>query len=88
LNFPKEGGVSGRPLGERSREILQNSLRVLGPRRQGKLIVSVGGILTAEDVTDRLELGADLVQVYSALIFEGPRFFRKVAKCQQVSRNN
>jgi dihydroorotate dehydrogenase len=33
-------------------------------------------------VQERLELGADLVQVYSALIFAGPLFFRKVARAQ------
>jgi len=83
-NFPKEGGVSGRPLAPRSREFLQKSLRLLGKRRDGKLVVSVGGVMSAEDVADRLQLGADLVQVYSALIFQGPWFFKKVAKCQQV----
>ncbi len=84
LDFPKEGGVSGRPLAPRSREFLQKSLRVLGKKRDGKLLVSVGGVMDAADVEDRLVLGADLVQVYSALIFGGPWFFKKVAKCQQV----
>lgn len=82
LKFPKEGGVSGQPLASRSREVLKQALQILGPRRAGKLVISVGGILKPEDVVERLELGADLVQVYSALIFEGPSFFRKVAKCQ------
>lgn len=88
LTFPKEGGVSGQPLAVRSREVLKLALRILGVRRTGKLVVSVGGILTPEDVIERLEMGADLVQVYSALIFEGPSFFKKVAKCQRPSRNN
>lgn len=82
LGFPKEGGVSGRPLAGRSKELLSRALRLLGPRREGKLIVSVGGVMSAQDVIERLQMGADLVQVYSALIFEGPYFFRKVAKCQ------
>jgi dihydroorotate dehydrogenase len=84
LSFPEEGGVSGRPLAPRSREFLQKSLRLLGKRRDGKLIVSVGGVMSAADVEERLDLGADLVQVYSALIFQGPWFFKKVAKCQQI----
>lgn len=82
LNFPKEGGVSGRPLGPVSKEMLRKTLRLLGQKRKGKLIISVGGVMSADDVTERLEMGADLVQVYSALIFEGPMFFRRVAKCQ------
>lgn len=83
LQFPKEGGVSGRPLASRSKEFLQKSLRLLGTRRSGKLVVSVGGVMSADDVQERLDLGADLVQVYSALIFEGPLFFRKVARAQK-----
>ncbi len=83
LNFPKEGGVSGRPLAGLSKDFLQKTMRLLGPKRSGKLIVSVGGVMSSEDVRERLELGADLVQVYSALVFEGPLFFRKVAKWQQ-----
>lgn len=88
LNFPKEGGVSGKPLASRSREVLTQTLKILGPKRDGRLVISVGGILTPEDVVDRLDLGADLVQVYSALIFEGPTFFRQVAKCQRPRTNN
>ncbi len=84
LNFPIEGGVSGRPLNKKSVELLKRTLALLGDKRQGKLIVSVGGVMSPEDVRERLDLGADLVQIYSALIFEGPYFFRKVAKCQRA----
>ena len=82
LNFPKEGGVSGKPLAGLSKAFLQKTLGLLGNKRQGKLVVSVGGVMTAEDVQERIQLGADLVQVYSALIFEGPWFFKKVARAQ------
>lgn len=84
LKFPTEGGVSGRPLGQRSKELLSRALGILGDRRQGKLIVSVGGVMNEEDVVERLNLGADLVQVYAALIFEGPFFLRRVARWQQA----
>lgn len=86
LSFPKEGGVSGRPLSQRSKEVLRRTLQLLGPRRNGKLIVSVGGVMTPEEVDERLSMGADLVQVYSVLIFEGPFFFRKVAQWQRQRR--
>ena len=85
LSFPAEGGVSGRPLGELSKSFLKRTLDDLGERRRGKLIVSVGGVMSAADVVERLRLGADLVQVYSALIFEGPFFLRRVAKCPQLN---
>ena len=84
LSFPSEGGVSGRPLASRSKEFLQKSLALLGARRNGRLVISVGGVLSAEEVSERLDLGADLVQVYSALIFQGPLFFRQVARWQRA----
>ena len=85
LNFPKEGGVSGRPLAACSKRLLRRTLELLGPKREGRLIVSVGGIMNGADVRERLGLGADLVQAYSALIFEGPFFFRKVARWQRAN---
>ncbi|MBX7230541.1 MAG: quinone-dependent dihydroorotate dehydrogenase [Bdellovibrionales bacterium] len=78
LSFPEEGGVSGRPISEVSRGFLKSTMDILGDRRSGKLIVAVGGVLSEEDVFDRIDLGADLVQVYSSLVFNGPFFFRKV----------
>jgi dihydroorotate dehydrogenase len=79
LDFPQEGGVSGQPLAELSKQSLRSALQHLGADRKDLLIVSSGGILSSADVFERLEMGADLVQVYSALIFSGPRFFRQVA---------
>lgn len=76
--FPSTGGVSGRPLSEKSKQLLKATIEYLGPRREDKLIVSVGGVMTSQDVFERLEMGADLVQVYSTLVFEGPFFFKKV----------
>ncbi len=78
--FPSEGGLSGQLLAKQSKRSLQWTIEMLGHDRQNKLIVSVGGILSLNDVLERLELGADLTQVYSALIFKGPRFFYD---CQQ-----
>lgn len=79
LSFPAEGGVSGQPLSHRSKSILKQTVSHLGSQKQDKLLISCGGILTPEDVFERLDMGADLVQVYSALIFKGPFFFREVA---------
>lgn len=79
LKFPNEGGVSGKPLASTSKRFLQQTIAHLGTRRKGQLIVSVGGVITPNDVFERIDLGADLVQVYSALVFAGPFFFRQVA---------
>jgi dihydroorotate dehydrogenase len=67
--FPEEGGLSGRPLAGRSLEVLRYLAKGLGGRLP---IVSVGGIFTPEDVWERLEQGATLVQVYTALVYRGP----------------
>lgn len=79
LDFPAEGGVSGRPLASLSKQTLQKSIALLGSRREGKLLVSVGGVMSSEEAFERLQIGADLVQIYSALIFSGPGFFRQAA---------
>ena len=63
------GGLSGRPLGPRALEVLSRLRARLGERA---LLVSVGGIENADDVWQRLRAGASLVQVYTALIYEGP----------------
>ena len=79
-HFPKEGGISGKPLSLSSKRNLKWALDFLGGQRQGKLLISSGGVMEPKDVLERLTMGADLVQVYSALVFRGPFFFRKVAQ--------
>ena len=77
--FPSEGGVSGKPLQAASKKALQIVSAHLNSEKSKKLIISVGGVMTADDVFERIEMGADLVEVYTALIFEGPNFFRRVS---------
>lgn len=78
--FPQEGGLSGAPLKPLSQRALQIAVETLGKKREGLLLVSAGGVLTPEDVFERLQMGADLVQIYSALVFHGPHFFLDVAR--------
>lgn len=80
LPYPSEGGVSGDPLKTLSRQALTLSTQHLGESKKDHLIVSVGGILDYEEVAWRLDHGADLAQVYAALVYQGPLFFRKAAK--------
>lgn len=68
VNPGAAGGLSGRPLAARSRHVLQ----LLRPATDLPL-VSVGGIDGPAEALRRFEAGADLVQVYTALIYEGPR---------------
>ena len=83
--FPADGGLSGAPLAERSIACLRHLLAALGARRTGKLVVSVGGVMSGADALQRLEIGADLVQAYSALVFEGPWFFKRAIRDAQIA---
>lgn len=77
--WPIEGGLSGQPLQSLSLKALQAATQVKAKTNSDFLLVSVGGVLTPQDVECRLEMGADLVQVYSALVFEGFSFARNVS---------
>ncbi len=72
-----EGGLSGRPLAARSREVLTALRGLVGPEVP---IVSVGGIDSPEEARARLDAGANLVQLYSALVFEGPRLPARIVR--------
>ena len=76
ITFPAEGGLSGLPLRDRSREVLKMLIAELGSRRDNRLIVSAGGVTTGQEADLRLSRGADLVQTYSGLVFQGPQFFK------------
>lgn len=78
--FPTEGGVSGGPLAQRSKDTLKKLVETLGASKGDLLVISAGGVLSPGDVFERLDLGADLVQIYTALIYEGPCFFEKTSK--------
>ena len=80
--FPEYGGISGAPLNAISKERLKLTRKYLGTEKKNQLLVSVGGVLSPKDVLERLNLGADLVQTYSALVFQGPFFLQKVFQYQ------
>ena len=71
------GGLSGPVLADRSREVLA-LLRAALPA--DAVIISCGGVTTAQDVRDRLDAGADLVQGYTAMIYEGPSWPGRIAR--------
>lgn len=80
IHFPSEGGVSGKPVAELSKQTLKKVISLLGTQRKEFLLVSAGGVLSADDVFSRLSLGADLVQTYAGLVFNGPQFFQQIAQ--------
>ena len=71
------GGLSGPPLHHRALEVLKR----LKARTGGSLtLISVGGIETPEQARERIDAGATLVQIYTALVYEGPFLPKRLAK--------
>ena len=71
------GGLSGAPL----RDLAQQRLRDFRKATGGAIpLVGVGGIATAEDAWARIRAGASLVQLYSAMVYEGPGIARAIVK--------
>jgi dihydroorotate dehydrogenase len=69
------GGLSGKPLTKRATEVITFLRSKLG---NDFPIIGVGGIMTPEDAIEKLKAGADLVQIYTGFIYEGPGFVKKI----------
>jgi len=71
------GGLSGAPL----KPFAQATLQKFSSRLDGALpLIAVGGIATADDVLARLKAGASAVQLYTAMVFQGPGVVKKILK--------
>jgi len=70
--YSETGGLSGRPLRARSTEMIRHLAN------SGLPIVGVGGIFNAADAYEKMEAGASLVQIYTGLVYEGPRIAREI----------
>ncbi|SDR97133.1 dihydroorotate oxidase A [Paenibacillaceae bacterium GAS479] len=76
VNERETGGLSGRPLRERSTEVISELYRLTG----GKLpIIGSGGIFTAEDAYAKIRAGASLVEIYTSMIYRGPGVIKEIA---------
>ncbi|MDZ4824025.1 MAG: quinone-dependent dihydroorotate dehydrogenase [Flavobacteriales bacterium] len=89
------GGLSGKPLTQRSTEVIRylaaNSNARLAesgghPVDKSFAIVGVGGISDAHDAQEKLDAGADLVQLYTGFIYEGPGVVRRI--CEGLARKD
>jgi dihydroorotate dehydrogenase len=78
----EEGGVSGAPLTAPSTEVLRKFARLL----KGEIpLIGCGGVMSAADARAKFDAGASLVQIYSGLVYRGPRL---VAECVDVARTS
>ncbi|PZA00595.1 quinone-dependent dihydroorotate dehydrogenase [Gammaproteobacteria bacterium 2W06] len=71
------GGLSGSPLRQRATEVIATVRAHAGPDLP---IIGVGGIMTGEDAVEKIQAGANLVQVYTGLIYQGPALIRNAAR--------
>ncbi|KAA3665441.1 MAG: dihydroorotate dehydrogenase (quinone) [Chloroflexi bacterium] len=77
LNQQEKGGMSGRPLTNRTTEVIS----YIHQHTEGKIpIIGVGGIRTADDVRAKLDAGASLVQLYTGLIYAGPSMVGRILR--------
>ena len=76
-NKSEAGGLSGKPLGERSTEVIRY---LADQSKKAFPIIGVGGIHSAEDAVDKLNAGASLVQLYTGFVYEGPAVVKRINK--------
>jgi dihydroorotate dehydrogenase len=70
------GGLSGAPVREASNQVIRQLRAALGPKFP---IIGVGGILSADDAVEKIRAGADVVQMYTGLIYKGPQLVKDCA---------
>ena len=77
------GGLSGAPVLEASNRVIGQLRAALGP---GFPIIGVGGVMSAEDAVSKVRAGADVVQIYTGLIYRGPDLVTQAARALQNLR--
>ena len=77
------GGLSGRPLQEPSNRVVRQLRAALGT---GYPIIGVGGVMSGADAVAKIDAGADLVQIYTGLIYRGPALVGEAARAMAARR--
>ena len=71
------GGLSGKPLTQRSTEVIAY---LKTTSKNAFPVIGVGGIHSSQDAIDKLKAGADLIQLYTGFVYEGPALIKKINK--------
>jgi dihydroorotate dehydrogenase len=77
------GGLSGAPVLQGSNRVISQLRAALG---KGFPIIGVGGILSGADAVSKIQAGADVVQIYTGLIYKGPELVTQAAQAIKKSR--
>ncbi len=78
------GGYSGRPLKKKATNMLIQVRELIGDKLP---IIASGGVMTAEDYLEKINAGANLVQLYTGFIFEGPKLIDDIVNLDSRTRN-
>ena len=77
LHGDEAGGLSGQPVFEKSTEIVSQFRESL---TENLPIIAAGGIMSGDDAVKKLDAGADLIQIYSGFIYQGPKLINDIVK--------
>ena len=72
-----DGGLSGKPIKSRSTEVIKY---LANKSNKSFPIIGVGGIHSAEDALEKIKAGADLIQIYTGFVYEGPTLIKDINK--------
>tara|TARA_Y100001935_G_scaffold70185_1_gene58677 strand:+ start:105 stop:1121 length:1017 start_codon:yes stop_codon:yes gene_type:complete len=78
------GGLSGKPLKKRATDMLIQVRKLIGDKLP---IIASGGVMTSEDYMEKINAGANLVQLYTGFIFEGPKLIHEIVNMDSKVRN-
>ena len=80
----EKGGLSGKPLYDRSNDVI----KFISKKSKNKFpIIGVGGIHSPKDAINKIKAGATLVQIYTGFIYEGPSLIKKINR-EIINQNN
>jgi len=77
-----DGGLSGFPLKDWSTEVI----KYIRNKNKDIIIIGVGGIFSCKDMFEKIEAGADVIQIYTSFIYEGPNIVKKLKKCYYTKK--
>ena len=80
----EKGGISGKPLKNKATECLRYARSIIGNEL---LIIASGGVMNSKDYIEKIDAGANLVQIYTGFIFEGPKLIQDVLNLNSTKTN-
>ena len=77
INKLEKGGLSGKPIKKISNEVISKFYKILKDKTK---IIGVGGVSNGQDAFEKITCGASLIQLYTGMVYRGPRIASKISK--------